>query len=91
MTAALGLNRHKGDPRVRSIVLTTLILTLFAVDGSFASCEAKSARTVPCAFPDGWNGADHQRQMEGIPPDAHHQCLVNGLGQVVDSRGRRTS
>ena len=55
-----------------------------------APLSAKSHRTAPCAFPDGWNPADHQRQLDGLPPDAHHMCELDAGGRLIDSHGRQT-
>lgn len=72
---------------MRPVLVFTL--GLLSVLGTLPA-SAKSHRTLPCAFPDGWNPVDHQRQLDGLPPDAHHMCEVDAGGHPLDSHGRPT-
>jgi hypothetical protein len=70
---------------MRPVLLVALMLSIIALPA-----VAKSHRTIACAFPDGWNPADHQRQMAGEAPDAHHMCEMDAGGHPIDSHGRPT-
>jgi hypothetical protein len=67
-----------------------LSLAIFVVVATTSRAADRHAHTVPCAYPDGWNSTDLQRDIDGIPKGRNHQCVVDDRGRVLDSNGEET-